>query len=91
MLKSLHLDRMLAEQPAVELWPQAAGEAIAQHARALTIDNGVLTVAVDGAGWLTQLVYLRPELVRRLNALAGRQLVSDIRFRLDARAGRERS
>ncbi len=80
VLRRLHLDRVVAEQPAVELWPEVAGEAVARHARARSVDDGVLCVAVDSAGWMTQLTYLKPQLVARLNQRAGRRVVRDIRF-----------
>lgn len=80
VLRRLRLDRAVAEQPVVESWPEVAGAAVARHARARSIESGVLYVVVDSAGWMTQLTYLKPQLLAKLNARAGRALVRDIRF-----------
>lgn len=87
VLRKLHLDRAVAEQPAVAAWAEVAGEATARHARARSIEDGVLTVVVDNAGWKTQLTWLKPQLVARLNARLGRRIVRDIRLVLGGGSG----
>jgi predicted nucleic acid-binding Zn ribbon protein len=80
VLRKLRLDRAVAEQPAVAAWAEVAGEAIVRHARARSIEDGVLVVVVDNAGWKTQLTWLKPQLLTRLNARLGRRIVRDIRL-----------
>jgi predicted nucleic acid-binding Zn ribbon protein len=70
----------VAAQPAVNEWPRLAGERIAQHARAVAVDRGVLVVVVDSPAWMTQLAFLKPELLRKVAARVGRGRVKDLRL-----------
>jgi predicted nucleic acid-binding Zn ribbon protein len=80
VLKHLKLDRTMATQPVVTLWPEIAGAKIAEHARALTVEDRTLVLLVDGQAWMTQLKYLKPQLVKKIGERAGRGVVTDIRL-----------
>ncbi len=82
VMKRLNLDRVVQEQRVVEVWPEVVGEKIAQHTRATSMQRGVLLVLVDNPGWMTQLTFLKPELLRKLAPRARKGIVKDIRFRL---------
>jgi predicted nucleic acid-binding Zn ribbon protein len=70
----------MAAQSAVTLWPEVAGPKTAEHTYAIEVDGVTLVVAADSSAWLTQLKFLRPQLLKKLNARLGKGLVSDIRF-----------
>lgn len=55
--------------------------AVVRHSEPVSLRSGVLTVAVDEAVWLTELGFLRAEMIERLNRLLGRELVREIRLR----------
>jgi predicted nucleic acid-binding Zn ribbon protein len=80
VLKGLKLDKVLAAQPAVTLWPEIAGAKTAAHTRAAEIDDGTLVVVVDSPAWMTQLRFLKPQLLKKIEARIGRGLIKDIRF-----------
>lgn len=80
MLRKLGLDRDVLAQQAVGLWPEVAGPKVAAHCRALVVEEGTLLVVVDSPLWLTQMVYLKPALLRRLCGRVGPGLLRDIRF-----------
>lgn len=82
VLKRLGLERTLAAQQAVLIWPELVGAKTAEHSRAVAVDSGVLIVMVDSPAWSTQLSYLKPQLLRRLEQRLGPGLVKDIRFAL---------
>lgn len=65
-------------------WDEVVGESVAAHARPLSLVRGVLRVAVDQPGWATQLKYLAPQLVERINEAAGAGLVERIEVRVEA-------
>jgi predicted nucleic acid-binding Zn ribbon protein len=87
VLKGLKLDRVLAAQPAVTFWPEIAGPTTAAHTRAAEIDGGTLVVIVDSPAWMTQLRFLKPQLLKKIEGRIGRGLVTDIRFVLGQGTG----
>ena len=81
-LQELGLSEHLREYHAVQAWDRVVGEPTCRHARAWAIDKGVLTVFVDAHTWLQELAFLRPDIVRKLNAELGSEVVKEIVFRL---------
>jgi len=89
VLKQCKLDKVMAAQPAVTLWPKIAGVKTAEHTRALAVEDKTLVVLVDNPGWAAQLRYLKPRLLRKVAGHVGQGLVEDIRFVLRADSKRE--
>jgi predicted nucleic acid-binding Zn ribbon protein len=80
VLKGLKLDKVLAAQPAVDLWPQIAGPKTAEHTRAVEVDGRALVVVVDSPPWIAQLRFLKPQLIKKIDARIGKGLITDLRF-----------
>ena len=80
VLKGLKLDKVLAAQPAVDLWPQIAGPKTDEHARAVEVDGKTLVIVVDGPAWSAQLRFLKPQLLKKIDARIGKGLITDLRF-----------
>ncbi len=80
VLKRLHLEKVVEAQKLVRLWPEVVGDKIAQHTRALSVEGKTLVVVVDSPGWMTQLTYLKPQLLKKVARQVKRGLVKDIRF-----------
>ena len=64
-----------------ELWPQAAGSAISAAARPTAERGGILTVSCDAAVWAQELNLMAPELVLRVNAALGEDVITELRCR----------
>jgi predicted nucleic acid-binding Zn ribbon protein len=88
VLKGLKLDKVLAAQPAVDLWPQIAGPKTAEHTRAVEVDGKTLVIIVDSPPWTAQLRFLKPQLLRKIDGRVGKGLITDLRFVL-GQGGRE--
>ena len=56
------------------------GPPITDHAQAVLFRRGALTLDVDTSAWLTELGFLREEMLGRINRLLGREVVRSIRF-----------
>jgi predicted nucleic acid-binding Zn ribbon protein len=80
VLKGLKLDKLLAAQPAVDLWPEIAGPKTAEHTRAVEVDGKTLVVVVDSPAWMAQLRFLKPQLIKKIDARIGKGLITDLRF-----------
>ena len=80
VLKQCRLDKVLAAQPAVTLWPEIAGPRTAAHTRAIEVDGSTLVVVVDSPAWIAQLRFLKPQLLRKISGRVGKGLLRDVRF-----------
>jgi len=64
-------------------WPLLVGDQIAAVTEPRSISaNGTLFVAVTTNAWMNELSLLEPELLRSLNAKAGRSPIKRIRWQL---------
>ena len=61
------------------VWPEAAGEYVAQHASPVRLMRGSLRLAVADAAWAAELTYLIPEILERLNTLVPIGWVKEIK------------
>lgn len=59
-------------------WPEIVGEEVAQHCTPTSYADGRLVVRTDSTAWATQMKYLAPTLVRRLNEELGHGSVTVI-------------
>jgi predicted nucleic acid-binding Zn ribbon protein len=70
-----HLRRRLAPPTllaaAQQLWPEAAGEQIAEQSEPVAERAGTLTVACRSAVWASELTMLAPALLNQLNSKLG--------------------
>lgn len=73
----LGLSEKLLEARILLAWDEAAGP-LASRARPLKIRHGKLEVAVSSPAWRTQLSFVRQEIVDRLNARAGKEVIGEL-------------
>jgi predicted nucleic acid-binding Zn ribbon protein len=88
VLKGLKLDKVLAAHSVANLWPQIAGPKTAEHTRAVEVDGKTLVIVVDGPGWTTQLRFLKPQLLKKIDGRVGKGLITDLRFVLGNAEGK---
>ncbi|MEP6836119.1 MAG: DUF721 domain-containing protein [Gemmatimonas sp.] len=82
-LEQAGLTERVAQAGVIQEWAALVGPQIAAVTDALFLQqDGTLVVAVKTHGWMTELSLLEPELMRRLNADAGRPHVSGLRWTL---------
>ena len=81
LTRSLGIGKMLDEYGVLEAWGTVVGERIAAVSTALRIENGVLFVGVATAPWRAELSMQRQDIIRRINAAVGKEVVREIRFR----------
>jgi predicted nucleic acid-binding Zn ribbon protein len=63
------------------VWDQAVGAKIASHAQPATFRDGTLTLNVDSAPWMQQLNFLKREMIAKVNAELGQEMVRDLYFK----------
>ncbi len=82
------LDEMAKGEPARGLkavltcWPEVAGKALAANSSPAALRDRRLLVHVTSPAWLHRLQFAREDLRLKLNAAIGRELVTELRFRI---------
>lgn len=71
----------LDEVNIIKGWIGVVGPFIAQYTKDLYIKEGVLFVKLSSDSLRTELSYSKSTLMRNLNALAGREILTDIVFK----------
>lgn len=56
----------IAQAEVIDRWAELAGEKVAQHARPLHVEEGVLVVQCDSTAWATQLRAIRSTIVAKI-------------------------
>ena len=70
-----------------EHWADVMGDDIAAHAHLVAVRDGVLTVAVDGPIWATQMRYLEAAVVERAATVLGPGVVTAMKVRVGPTEG----
>jgi predicted nucleic acid-binding Zn ribbon protein len=70
------------EQMACSAWPTAVGKRIAARTKATELVRNRLVIEVEDAVWQTQLFTLRTQILRRLEEITARPVVTELEFRI---------
>ncbi len=81
VLKSLNFETRLEGIQLINRWPEIVGKKIAEHARAININEANLFVIVDNPLWQAQLFLLKNKIVKKFNELGAN--IRDIKFIID--------
>jgi hypothetical protein len=72
-------------------WKEMVGEQVAARCEPAALGRGVLKVWAASAPWANELRYLAPEVIRRVNAAVGREVVRELKVALRPAPGSGRS
>lgn len=89
LLKDLEGAELIREAVVFAAWRRIAGEALAEHAVPLKLENGTLSVAVSNITWQRHLKDLCGQMVFKLNAALGTPAVTFIHLQIDEQTVRE--
>lgn len=81
LLKQYGLDVKIKQYEVFNVWQEAVGEHIAKVAIPQKIDRGVLIVKVEKPVWRNELVYMKGEIIEKVNKLLKEEIVKEIIFR----------
>lgn len=80
LIKDLGIEGEIRHNQAIQLWPEVVGKRIANISHAERIDRNILFVKVNNDSWRNELIFLKKEIIERLNKRIGKNTVKDIRF-----------
>lgn len=79
-LRAQGLETPLQQKRLIEAWPEVMGELIAGYTKDLYIKNQTLHVRLTNPALRADLSMMRPDIVKKLNAVVDTQVIVDIRF-----------
>lgn len=79
-LKRRGLAVKIEENAVLKFWPKAVGKQIAIQTQPDNFRGGTLFVKTTSSVWVQQLHFMKEEIRQRLNELAGKEAVKEIRF-----------
>ena len=79
-LRAQELETHLLQKRLMDAWPTVMGETIASYTGNLFIRNQTLFVHLTSPALRADLSMQRTEIVKKLNASVGEQVIADIRF-----------
>ncbi len=82
VIRELGLWKGFKRQSALSIWSKAVGEDISERTNPVSIRNGILFVGVTNSMWLQQLIFMKSEILAKLNEKLGGDFVKDIHFRV---------
>ncbi|SJZ79607.1 DUF721 domain-containing protein [Selenihalanaerobacter shriftii] len=81
-LKNLNLSKKLKEKSVLNIWPEVIGKELVKYTKASYINKGILFVKVNSSTWAHQLLFLKKDLIEKLNNKLDEEIVKDIRFKV---------
>lgn len=70
----------LEENAVLKFWPKAVGKQIALQTQPDVLRNGTLFIKTTSSVWVQQLHFMKEEIREKLNELAGKLVIKEIRF-----------
>jgi len=80
LLSTWGVDGRIREQGAVCRWEQIVGPRIAAHTEAVRVADGKVYIRAASSAWKTELVFMKADIIDRLNGAVGKRVITDIVF-----------
>ena len=79
-LRAQGLETPLLQKRLIDAWPEVAGDMVAGYTEGLYIRNQTLFVHLTSPALRANMMMMRTELAKKLNAHVGAQVIAEIRF-----------
>jgi predicted nucleic acid-binding Zn ribbon protein len=79
-IDTLGLRKKMKEISSMSVWPEVVGTLIASKTRPKRVKGSRLWVEVSSSAWMSELLYLKPTLISRINKSLGNNVIKDIVF-----------
>ncbi|MBI5217013.1 MAG: DUF721 domain-containing protein [Ignavibacteriae bacterium] len=81
VIQNLGLGQRLKKAEALDRWSEIVGEQIARVTVPVRVEGDTLVVHVTSSVWRNELVFLKRELITKINKSVQKDLIKDIIFR----------
>ena len=79
-LRNLGIETKVREYQAIGLWPELVGEQVAKVSTAVRVSDGTLFVKVKGSAWRQELIYMKRDILSRIEQEVGKGIILDIKY-----------
>ena len=80
VLRKRGYENVIKEQQVIQQWKEIVGEKIAEQTEPAAIENKQMFVKTSNSSWRNELIYLKTEIIKKINEFAGKRVVKDIIF-----------
>ncbi len=81
LLRNLEIETKVKQHIAAAKWSEIVGDTVAKVSEVDRVENGVLFVTVESSSWRNELVFMRREIISKINATLGEEIIREIRFK----------
>jgi predicted nucleic acid-binding Zn ribbon protein len=80
LLRAWGVNGRVRENQAVACWDEIVGPLLAEHTQALRVEDGKIFIRVSSSSWKTELLFVKREIIERLNQAVGSNVITDVIF-----------
>lgn len=80
LLKKTKLGKHVKQAAIWQRWPEIAGADLHPHGRPRAVKDNTLIIEVDSTVWMNKYSFFKWDIMKRINLIAARELVSDLFF-----------
>ena len=80
VIADLGLTEKLTDYQTRQVWAEAVGPTLAAQTRPLQLRHGKMEVAVPSAAWRNQLIFMKGDIIAKINHSMGREVVKDLKL-----------
>jgi len=80
LIKDLGIEEKIDENKAIAIWPEIVGTNVSCNSEVEIVKDGILFVKVKSDVWRNELIFLKFDLIKKLNEKIGKKIIVDIRF-----------
>jgi len=80
LLKRMGIERKVKEYQAFTEWPEIVGEKISKVTKPEKIAEDVLFVKVKNSAWRNELIFMKTEILKKIDQAIGSGIIKDIKF-----------
>lgn len=80
LLRSMGIEEKVKEHQAINEWSNIVGENIGKVTKAQRVVNGILFVKVKNSSWRNELIYMRQEILIKIDKTVGSGIIKEVRF-----------
>ena len=80
LLKKNGLEKGIAQQNAIDIWPEVVGPKVSKKTEAAEIEHGVMIVKTETPAWRQELQFQKKDIISAINKKLTKTIIKDIRF-----------
>ncbi len=80
LLRNMGIEEKVKEHQTINEWSQIVGENISKVTKAQRVVNGILFVKVKNSSWRNELIYMRQEILIKIDKTVGSGIIKEVRF-----------